>query len=115
MRYQCPPVTEELLASMVRKIVDAVHPRRIIMFGSRARGTPRPDSDIDLMVVVDEPFSPTRKWIDEVNRIYTALQGTGVPHDILLYSVAEFEKWRDGVNHVVVRAVEEGRVLYERS
>ena len=40
---------EPLIEEIIRKIVEAFQPRRIVMFGSRARGDTRPDSDLDLM------------------------------------------------------------------
>ena len=47
-------------------------------------------------------------------RAYEALSGVGVAKDILVYSRPEVEYWRDSLNHVVARALREGRVLYER-
>jgi uncharacterized protein len=52
------PITDELVASVTRRIVDSFHPRRIIAFGSYARGEQRPDSDLDLIIEMetDKPF-----------------------------------------------------------
>ena len=47
-------VTDEKIEELVRRIVDAVHPLRIILFGSAARGEMGPHSDIDVMVVMPE-------------------------------------------------------------
>ncbi len=41
---------------LVRQITEQFHPERIILFGSYAYGTPRPDSDVDLLVVMDTPL-----------------------------------------------------------
>ena len=46
-----PPVTDELLQEGVRRILSAGSPLKIILFGSRARGTARPDSDLDLLII----------------------------------------------------------------
>ncbi len=51
------PVTQNLLDQMVRAIVDEVEPEQVILFGSRARGDARSDSDVDLIVVESESFS----------------------------------------------------------
>ena len=47
-----PPwaVTPEKLGEAVRRLVEAAHPRRIILFGSRARGDAHGDSDVDLLI-----------------------------------------------------------------
>ncbi len=105
---------EEALPRIVRRIVDLVHPEKIILFGSRARGTAEETSDIDLLVIESEPFGPGRNKFDELGRLYEHLGGFGIPKDILLYSHDEVEEWRSSINHVIARALREGKVLYER-
>jgi HEPN domain-containing protein/predicted nucleotidyltransferase len=51
------PTHRDEIAALVAAIVARFAPARVILFGSRARGTPRPDSDVDLMVVVDPPVT----------------------------------------------------------
>jgi predicted nucleotidyltransferase len=106
---------EALLQHMVETIVCEVSPETIILFGSRVRGDARPDSDVDLLVVETEPFSPQRSRRKEATRLYMALRNLGVSKDILLYSREEFEHWKNSLNHVVGRAHREGRVLHGRS
>ena len=115
MPFKPVPVTEELLQQAVRMIVDEVAPEMIILFGSHARGDARPDSDLDLIVVESAPFGKERSRRLEAVRLYHALRGLGVPKDILVFSAAEVDYWRDSLNHVLARALREGRVLYERS
>lgn len=105
---------EALLHQMVETIVREVSPETIILFGSRARGDARADSDIDLLVVETEPFSPQRSRRKEAARLYMALRGLAVSKDILLYSRDEFDRWKNSLNHVVGRAHREGRVLHGR-
>ena len=100
---------------MVSTIVSEVAPETIIIFGSGARGDARPDSDVDLLVVETEPFSPQRSRRKEAARLYMALRGLAVSKDIFLYSREEFEHWKNSLNHVVGRAHREGRVLHGRS
>ncbi|MCY3969822.1 MAG: nucleotidyltransferase domain-containing protein [Acidobacteria bacterium] len=107
-------VTEAVLDRMVRAIVDEVDPEQIILFGSRARGDQREDSDIDLIVVEDEPFGPERSRHREMVRLYHAIKGSGVSTDLLVFSREDVEYWHDSLNHVLARALREGRVLYER-
>ncbi len=107
-------VTNELLGRMVRAIVDEVDPEQVILFGSRGRGDACVSSDVDLLVIEAEPFGPGRGKHEEMNRLYRALRGFRVPKDILVFSNEEVEYWRDSLNHVLARALREGRVLYER-
>ncbi len=107
-------VTDDLLERMVQAIVAEIDPEQVILFGSRARGDARADSDVDLVVVVAEPFGKTRSRYQEAVRLYKVLAGSGVPKDILVYSRDDVEYWRDSLNHVLARALREGRVLYER-
>ena len=107
-------VSDSLIDRMVQKIVEEVDPDQIILFGSRARGDARAGSDVDLVVVESEPFGRERSRRLETVRLYRSLAGFGVAKDILLYSRDEVEYWRDSLNHVLARALREGRLLYER-
>jgi predicted nucleotidyltransferase len=108
-------VTEEVLSDMVQAIVREVDPERIYLFGSRARGEARQDSDVDLLIVVSDPFGPEHSRFQEINRVYRALSSFRVPNDVLLYSSDEFAKWSQSLNHVVGRCSREGKLLYARS
>ena len=109
------PVTDALLDQMVQAIVAEVDPEQVILFGSRARGDAREDSDVDLVVVEAEPFGKTRSRRLEAARVYEAVSGFDALTDILIYSRDEVDHWRDSVNHVLARALREGMVLYERA
>jgi len=100
----------EALDEMVRRIVDAVHPDRIILFGSHARGEAGPDSDIDLLIVAPSDEPNYRR----TGALYSLLGGLGVAKDILWATPEEAEFWRDGLCHVLAVAQREGRVVYAR-
>jgi len=63
-----PPVSE-----IVEKIVRTFRPRRIVMFGSRARGEGAPDSDLDLMVEM-ETDRPPRDRVRAVDALFDRRQ-----------------------------------------
>ena len=107
-------VTNEVLADMVEAIVREVDPKRVYLFGSRARGDARQDSDVDLLIVVSEPFGPEHSRFQEINRVYRALSSFRIPNDVLLYSSDEFARWSQSLNHVVGRCSREGKLLYAR-
>lgn len=109
------PVTDKMLEEMTRKIVETVNPRQVVLFGSRARNDARSASDVDFLVVEDEPFGPERSRRKEMARLWGALSGFDVAKDILVYAFEEVERWRHSRSHVIAHALRHGRILYERS
>ncbi len=107
-------VTDTLLAGMVEAIIAEVNPERVILFGSQARGDQEQKSDVDLLVIQSQPFRAVGSRDAQSVRISKRPAPFPVPADILLYDRDEVEYWRDSLNHVVARALREGRVLYER-
>ena len=109
-----PDLGDALLDRMIRTLVAEADPEQVVLFGSRARGDARPDSDVDLLIVESEPFGPGRSRHAETLRLDRALPETPVGRDLLVYSRDEIERWRGSRNHVAARALREGRVLYAR-
>lgn len=106
-------VTEELLKEMTDLIVREVKPRKIILFGSHARGTARADSDLDFLVVEDGPFDAQRSRRAEMTRLWNIMFDYFIPIDFLVFTPQEIEQWKDTKNHVIAHALREGRMLYE--
>ncbi len=99
-----------LLDRIVRRIVDAVDPERIILFGSRAKGTARPDSDYDLLVLSNSEKPPRER-----NRDVRALfPRRSFSLDVFVYTPVEFEQRKTLVNHLCFYAHRDGRTIYER-
>lgn len=108
-------VTEEIVREIVNVIVNTVHPLQVILFGSYALGYATPDSDLDLLVIEEEPFGTKRSRMKQIGNIYRNLPPYLISVDVVLYSKDEFDKWKNGINHVIARACREGKVIYERS
>lgn len=104
---------DNVIDRMTQRIVHEVHPQKILIFGSWARGQANQNSDIDLLVVEREPFGPSRSRRQEAARIWRCLSEFRIPKDILVYSVSELATWKDSSHHVVGMALREGKVLYE--
>ena len=102
------------IQEMVDRIVSVSNPEKIILFGSYAKGTARPHSDVDLLVVDTDDFGAFRSRRDVLRKIGVALKGIRVPKDVLLYSHREFMKWRGISSHIVGSAFQEGKLLYEK-
>ena len=107
-------VDDALLERMVQVIVDEVDPEQVILFGSRARGDATSGSDVDLIIVESTPFGEGRSRGVEETRLWRALASFHISKDILVFSRDEVDYWRDSLNHVLARALREGKVLYER-
>jgi predicted nucleotidyltransferase len=101
------PATD-LLAEVVRRIVEVARPDRIILFGSAARGEMTPDSDLDLLVV--------KRGVEHRRRlaqlIYRRLLGVEVPVDVLVVTPEDIEEFRDKVGTIIGPALREGREVY---
>ena len=100
-------VNQKVLARIVRRIVKAAKPERIIIFGSAARGEMGPDSDLDILVVAacDHRRNTARK-------IRRELFGIGVPIDIIVAKPEDIERYRDSIGLIYRPALREGKVLY---
>jgi predicted nucleotidyltransferase len=98
------------IAEMVRRIVERFHPERIILFGSHARGTAGPHSDVDLLVVMQPQGSKRRRAVE----IHGLLAGMGVPKDVVV-TPEEFEAYRDAPGTVIRTARQEGKILHDRA
>jgi len=96
------------LDDLVRRIVDAVHPLRIIMFGSAARGEMTPDSDVDVLVVMPEG-TDRLAVTDQLNR---RMLGLGLPVDILVTTASRLEKHRDNIGLIYRTILREGREVH---
>ncbi len=107
-------ITDALLEEMTKTIVETAKPRKVVLFGSRARGNAHSESDIDILVIEDEPFGPGRSRRKEMARLWQALSRFEMAKDILVYASEEADKWKESRNHVVAHALKFGRVLYER-
>lgn len=107
-------LTDDMIREMVQVIVREVDPVRIVLFGSWATNTARLDSDIDLLVIEEAPFGPTRSRRAEAVRLWSALAKFRIPKDILVFTEEEVHHMETVFDHVVYHAMKEGRMLYER-
>lgn len=102
-------IDQKLLDAAVRRIVDALQPAAIYLYGSHAYGQPHRDSDVDLFVVVNDSALPPHK---RAVVAYRALRGLFLPAEIRVATRAEFERraqWRSSIERVVR---DKGKVLY---
>ncbi|MBM4458470.1 MAG: nucleotidyltransferase domain-containing protein [Chloroflexi bacterium] len=103
------PVSDAL-PEVVRRLVAALQPEKIILFGSYAYGKSTPDSDVDLLVVM-ETSAPDKERYLAVCRL---LRPRPFPVDILVRTPQELAHALDKGDFFIREITSQGKVLYER-
>lgn len=103
-------VTPEKIEEAVRQIVHVGRPRRVILFGSAARGETTVNSDADFLVVTAEDVSSPRR---ESVRIRRALRGLPMPMDILVISERRLRVLADQPGLIYREALRHGKTVYD--
>jgi predicted NBD/HSP70 family sugar kinase len=97
-------IDDPRLEEAISRLVNALHPRAIILFGSRARGEHRPESDYDLLVISDE--------LRDYDEVYRPVSGRGLHCDVVPCTA---QTWRDAAldaGGVLRAALDDGVLLY---
>jgi predicted nucleotidyltransferase len=95
---------------MVVDIVQQFRPEKIILFGSYAWGTPRPDSDVDLLVIMESDKRPAQRSAE----ISLACRPRGLPVDFLVKTPAEMTRRLTMGDPFLKGILDKGIVLYDR-
>lgn len=102
-------LTTDLLDRITQKLVIALNPEQIILFGSYAYGDPTEDSDVDLLVIVSQSDEPRYR---RARQAYKVLRGIGIPKDILVMTRAEVERKANVPSSLINQVLSQGKVLY---
>jgi len=114
MNAMSPPVTlptDARLQEMAAVIHGVIPGSEVRLFGSRARGTAGPESDIDLLITAPDSWLEERNRFEVLNQLWELLARADVSLDLLLYSRLECEQRRNWRSHVIGRALREGRLI----
>ncbi|MDO8977015.1 nucleotidyltransferase domain-containing protein [Reyranella sp.] len=98
-----------ILDRMIARIVETMNPEAIYLFGSRARGDARPDSDYDLLVIVSDDAPLSSRSLEATTRV---ARDPGIPLDIVPCRRSVFERKRDRVGTLSYSATRQGRLVY---
>jgi uncharacterized protein len=90
------------------RIAEEISPRRIILFGSYAHGTPGPDSDVDLLVITDRP-----EGNDASLKLRRKVEYS-FPLDLIVCDADRLTHRIEAGDYFLQDAVQFGKVLYER-
>src|SRR5215208_565206 len=101
-------IPQKAIDQVVKQIVEKFKPQKIILFGSYARGDPRPESDVDLLVVIDTPLREVKQSL-EIHQHLNVMFGL----DLLVYTPNHLKERADMGDWFVRDILKEGKVVYE--
>ncbi|MGH9328449.1 MAG: nucleotidyltransferase domain-containing protein [Terriglobia bacterium] len=105
-----PPITLDTLDEIVRRILAVGSPLKIVLFGSRARGESRPDSDLDLLIIQESDLPRYKRS----SCYLRALVGVFPAKDVLVWTPQEVAEWAGVPNAFITTVLREGKTLYGR-
>ena len=94
----------------VERITKGLQPEKIVLFGSHAYGQPTPDSDVDLLIIMDTTASHKERYLAVSNLLYPRT----FPVDILVKTPQEIEQVLQRGDFFIQEIISRGQVLYER-
>jgi predicted nucleotidyltransferase len=101
-------IPQEAIDEVVRQIAEKFKPQKIILFGSYARGDPRPESDVDLLVIIDASLKESKLSL-EIRRYLGVMFGL----DLIVYTSQHLKDRVEMGDWFLHDVLEEGKVLYE--
>ena len=95
------------IAAVASGIAAAIPEAQVRLFGSRAKGTARLDSDVDLLITVPDPWLKTHDRVRVLGALWRQYSSHQLPLDLLLYSQSEVSQRQQYRSAVTTRAYQE--------
>lgn len=105
-------VNKTLIEEIKRRLIEVYNPVAIYLFGSYAWGTPTKDSDLDLLIIIDE--SNEKSYKRPVAGYY-ALQELDISKDLIVQTKKEFENSANNVTTLTHKIKKDGKIIYARA
>lgn len=105
-------INKEMLEEVKNRLIKTYDPIAIYLFGSYVWGKPTEDSDLDLLIVIDQS---DEKSFNRVRPGQRALFGLGISKDLIVYTKDEFERISNNVTTLGYKIKREGKVIYARA
>ena len=110
-KQRARPISRRAIAEVVKRIAETFDPERVILFGSYAYGRPRPDSDVDLLVVLETNQRLRAKQLE----IARALSPHPFGMDIIVRTPEQLRKRVAMGDYFLREITTRGKVMYERT
>ena len=101
---------DKILQQIISSIVKLVNPDKIILFGSRATGKAKKDSDYDVLIL--KKFCKKKALR---RKLYSNGLNAGVPVDMIVNTPNQFDKLKEYYSYVYYDIAKEGIVIYEKT
>ncbi len=100
---------EKKIKEIMDKIINEFKPEKVILFGSYAWGNPKKDSDVDLLIIKEDPTKNTREMAIDLEKI---LIKRNVPLDLLVYKPEQLKKRLALKDVFLSKIISQGKTLY---
>ncbi len=97
--------TDPTLKNILSRLIPEFKPKKIYLFGSRATGTHRPNSDYDLFLIVEKS---ELRGIQRMQKAIEVLWDLKISADVFVYTEEEFQEWKDELNSIPHTATNDG-------
>jgi len=105
-------INKEIIEEVKKRLVEVYDPIAIYVFGSYAWGCPTEDSDLDLLIVVDESDEKSYKRPVAGHR---ALRGLDLSKDLIVKTKEEFEQASGNITTLMYKIKNDGELIYARA
>lgn len=105
-------IEKSIITEVTKRLIKVYNPIAIYIFGSYSWGIPTPDSDLDLLIIVDK--SDEKSYSRPVAG-HKALSDLDISKDIIVYTQEEFEKFSQKKSTLAFKIKKEGNKIYARA